>query len=187
VEAATLIFLSSYTLEVLPMNWYGLALILLAFVILIVDLNVTNHGLPTIGGIVALTLGVLLLFDVTAPYFWALLIVFMTVVILVGILFARALGDVLKDRGKPATTGVEGMVGEVGVVTEPVRANSSGWIFVHGERWRAIAAIAPEDAHKQDQEQAIGVGQRVQVVGFRDGKVIVLPFGSPTSGRLPKS
>ena len=79
-------------------------------------------------------------------------------------------------RERPVKTGTEGMIGEVGIVREPVRSSSPGWVMVHGERWRAIAAIAPEDAHKRDHEQVIRAGNRVQVVGLRDGKVVVLPF-----------
>ncbi|HZB83099.1 MAG TPA: NfeD family protein [Rubrobacteraceae bacterium] len=158
------------------MSWFGFALILLAFVLLVVDLMVANHGLPTVGGLVALVLGVLMLFDVTGPYLWVLLIAVVAVAILMGIFLMGALGEVRAAKERPATTGVEGMIGEVGVVKEAVGASYPGWVFVHGEWWRAIAAIAPEDAHKRGREQVIGVGRKVQVVGFADGNVAVVPF-----------
>ena len=167
---------SSYALEVLPVSWVGLALIFVAFLFLVLDLHVTNHGLPTVGGLVTLVLGVLLLFDVTGPYLWVLMAIFGTVAVLIGVFFAGALREVLAVKEEPVTTGVEGMIGEVGVVKEPVRADYPGWVFVHGEWWQAVVAVAPEDAHKQDREQVIGVGRRVQVVGFRDGKVAVVPL-----------
>lgn len=163
---------------VLPVNWFGVTLILLAFVLLMVDLNVTNHGLPTVGGLGALVLGVLILFDVSGPYLWVLLVILGVIAVLTGMLFMGALREVLAARERPVTTGVEGMIGEVGIVKEPVGTGFPGWVFVHGEWWRAVAAIAPEDAHKQDRERVIGVGCRVQVVGFRDGEVVVMPFGS---------
>ncbi len=73
-------------------------------------------------------------------------------------------------------TGVEGMIGEVGDVVETVGTEPSGWVFVHGERWRAVLAVAPEDAYEQeDQERIIEAGEKVQVVGLRDGKVVVMP------------
>ena len=159
------------------MSWFGLALILLAFVLLVVDLMVANHGLPTVGGLVALVLGVLMLFDVTGPYLWVLLITVVAIAIVMGMFLVGALGEVRAAKERPATTGIEGMIGEVGVVKKAVGASYPGWVFVHGEWWRAIAAIAPEDAHERDREQeVIGVGRRVQVVGFRDGKVAVVPF-----------
>ena len=52
---------------VLPENWFGVALVLLALALLMVDLKVTNHGLPTVGGLGALVLGVLILFDFLPP------------------------------------------------------------------------------------------------------------------------
>jgi hypothetical protein len=61
-------------------------------------------------------------------------------------------------------------------------------VFVHGERWRAVPAVAPEDAYEQeDQERIIEAGEKVQVVGLRDGKVVVMPveaarFEHPSEG-----
>ncbi len=173
--------LSSYeAFQVLPGNSAGVALVLLAFVLLVVDLNVTNHGLPTAAGLVALVLGVLMLFSTMGPYLWALLIALVAVVILVGVLFVGALSKVHAAKERPVATGVEGMIGEVGVVKEPVGVSSPGWIFVHGERWQAMAAIAPEDAYGQDHEQVIRVGRKVLVVGLQDGKVTVVLF-EPTA------
>ena len=173
--------LSSYdALQVLPGDSVGVALVLLAFVLLVVDLKVTNHGLPTAGGLVALVLGVLMLFNTMAPYLWALLIALVAVAILVGVLFVGALSKVRAAKERPVATGVEGMIGEVGVVKEPVGVSSPGWIFVHGEWWQAIAAIAPEDAYEQDHEQVIKVGCKVLVVGFQDGKATVVLF-EPTA------
>ena len=169
--------LSSYALQVLPVGWLGVALILLAFVLFVLDLKVTNHGLPTIGGMAALILGGLTLFDASSPYFPISLITLVAVAILMGgVLFVGVLSEVPAAKRRPVTTGVEGMIGDVGVVREPIGVSHPGWVFVHGEWWQAIAAIAPEDAYKRDRGQTIGVGRRVQVVGLRDGKVVVIPL-----------
>ena len=61
-----------------------------------------------------------------------------------GVLFG-VLGTLRGLRGRPALTGKEGMIGEVGTVRSPVGVNSSGWVFVHGELWRAVLAFAPEE------------------------------------------
>jgi len=160
---------------------------LLAFVLFAVDLKATNHGLPTIGGITVLVLGSLMLFDVIAPYSWILSATFVVVAILTGVLFVVALSEVCAAKGRPVTTGLEGMIGEVGVVKRLVGTSFPGWVFVHGEWWRAIVAVAPEDAHKQEHERVIGVGDTVQVVGLRDGKVVVIPFEPVHSSIRPKS
>lgn len=179
--------LSSYTFQDLSMSGFGAVLVLLGLVLFLVDLKVTNHGLPTIGGIGALILGGLTLFSPTSPYFWASLVTFSAVALLMGvILFVGVLREVPAARARPVVTGVEGMIGEVGVVTERVGGNSPGWVFVHGERWQAFAAVAPEDAH-QDRDRTIGVGHRVQVVGFRDGKVVVLPLDAAALEHPPRS
>jgi membrane-bound serine protease (ClpP class) len=183
-----MIIASYYALRVLPEDSLaGLTLIFLAFVLAVVDLMVTNHGLPTLAGLVALILGVLLLFNTLAPFLWALPIPLTAVAILVGVLFVGALSKVRAAKQRPVVTGVEGMIGEVGIVKEPVGVSSPGWIFVHGEWWRAIAAIAPEDAYEQDHEQVIKAGCKVLVVGFQDGKATVVLFEPPALEYSTKS
>jgi len=175
------LILSSYA--VLAVDWTGVALVLLAFALFVLDLKVTNHGLPTVGGVAALVLGILVIFSATSLSLWVLLIILVAVAVFVGILFAGTLSKVLAAKEEPVSTGMEGMIGEVGVVKEPVGTGFPGWVFVHGELWRAIAAVAPEDTHKREHKRVIGIGHRVQVVGFRDGKIMVLPFEPVTCER----
>ncbi len=81
-------------------------------------------------------------------------------------------------------TGKEGMIGEVGTVRSPVGLESSGWVFVHGERWRAVLAFAPEGADPRDPEVVVEVGRKVTVIGFGDGGVVqVVPIGLPGRDR----
>ena len=175
--------LSPYALQAFPGSWSGVALILLAFVLLVVDLHVTNHGLPTVGGLVALALGVLMLFGTMAPYLWVLLVAVAAVASLLGVLFVGALSEVRAAKERPPTTGVEGMVGEVGVVKVPIGSSSPGWVFVHGEWWRATLALPPEDdAYKEASERVIDIGRRVLVVGLQGGKVAVVPFEAAALG-----
>jgi membrane-bound serine protease (ClpP class) len=174
------VVLSLYALQIQAVNWAGTALIILAFVFLAVDLVVTNHGLPTVVAVVALLLGIVTLFDATATYSLVSLVVLVSLSILIGVFFTGSWSEARVARRRPATTGLEGMIGEVGVVREPVGSDSPGWVAVHGELWRATVAIAPEDLYEPDREQTLGVGHRVQVVDFRDGEVVVLPF-EPTA------
>ena len=51
-------------------------------------------------------------------------------------------------------------------------AESAGWVFVHGERWRAVLASAPEEADLRDGEPTVGVGRKVTVVGFGEGATV---------------
>jgi membrane-bound ClpP family serine protease len=76
------------------------------------------------------------------------------------------------------------MIGEVGTVRSPVGLNSSGWIFVHGELWRAMLAFAPEETDPSGGEPMIGVGSKVSEVSFAEGGVVqVVPIDLPGRGR----
>jgi membrane-bound serine protease (ClpP class) len=154
----------------------GVILILVGIVLFIVDLSVTNHGLPTAGGIVTLLAGGLALLGAGVPYSGVLLGAIVVVAMLMGGVLFGVLGSLRSLRGKPAITGKEGMIGEVGTVRSPVGVESTGWIFVHGERWRAVLAFAPEETDPRDAEPMIDVGSKVTVLGFgEEGTVQVVP------------
>jgi membrane-bound ClpP family serine protease len=113
----------------------GVILILVGIGLFIVDLNVTNHGLLTAGGIVTLLAGGLVLLWAGVPYTGVLLGAVVVVAMLMGGVLFGILGSLRASKGSPALTGKEGMIGEVGTVRSPVGVNSSGWVFVHGELW----------------------------------------------------
>jgi membrane-bound serine protease (ClpP class) len=162
----------------------GVLLILIGIALFTVDLIVTNHGLPTAGGIVTLLAGGLSILGAGVPYSGVLLGAVVVVAMLMGGVLFGVLGSLRASKGRPALTGKEGMIGEVGTVRSPVGVNSSGWIFVHGELWRALLAFAPEEADPREGEPMVGVGRRVRVVGFgEEGVVQVVPIELPGSGR----
>jgi membrane-bound serine protease (ClpP class) len=162
----------------------GAILILVGISLFVVDLSVTNHGLLTAGGIVTLLAGGLALFGAGVPYSGVLLGAVVVVAMLMGGVLFGVLGTLRAFKGRPALTGKEGMVGEVGTVRSPVGVDSSGWIFVHGERWRAVLAFAPHETGPRDGEPLIGEGRKVRVVGFNEeGEVQVVPIEPPGRGR----
>ena len=157
---------------------------LVGLALFLVDLNVTNHGLPTAGAILALLAGGLVLLGAGVPYSGVLLGAIVVISMLMGGVFFGILGSLRGLRGRPAITGKEGMIGEVGTVRSPVGVNSEGWVFVHGERWRAVLAFAPEETDPGHGEAVVAVGRKVAVVGFGDGSVVqVVPVGGPHSHR----
>jgi membrane-bound serine protease (ClpP class) len=154
----------------------GVILILVGIALFIVDLSVTNHGLPTAGGIFTLLAGGLAFLGAGVPYSGVLLGTLVVVAMLMGGVLFGVLGSLRALKGRPALTGKEGMIGEVGTVRSPLGVNSSGWVFVHGERWRAVLAFAPEKTDPRDAEPMIDVGSKVRVVGFgEEGAVQVIP------------
>ena len=162
----------------------GALLILVGILLFVVDLHVIGHGLLTAGGIVTLLVGGLLLLWAGVPYSGVLLGALAVVAVLMGGVLLGLLGSLRTLGRRPALTGKEGMVGEVGTLRSPVGVHSEGWVFVHGERWRAVLAFAPEETDPQDGEPTIGQGRKVRVVGFGEGGVMqVVPIQLPGSGR----
>jgi membrane-bound serine protease (ClpP class) len=155
----------------------GALLLLIGLVLFVVDLSVTNHGLPTAGGIVTLLTGGLVLLWAGVPYAGVLLGAVVIVAMLMGGVLLGALGSSRGLGGRPALTGKEGMIGEVGTVRSRVGVNSEGWVFVHGELWQAVLAFAPEETTSRESEPIIEVGRKVSVVGFgEEGTVQVIPL-----------
>src|ERR671917_1195645 len=162
----------------------GVILILIGIVLFIVDLSVTNHGLLIAGGIVTLLAGGLVLLGAGVPYAGVLLGAVVVAATLMGGVLFGILGSLRLRGRKPALTGKEGMIGEVGTVRSPVGVSSEGWVFVHGELWRAALAFAPEEADSRDGEPIIGEGSKVSVMGFGEGGVVqVVPIELPGRGR----
>ncbi len=158
----------------------GTILILVGLVLFIVDLHLSSHGLLTAGGIVTLLAGGLALLWAGVPYAGVLLGALVVVSILMGGVLFGVLGSLRALKRRPALTGKEGMIGEVGTVRSPVGVNSEGWVFVHGERWRAVLAFAPEESDPRGGEPIMEVGRKVTVVGFSEGGVVqVVPIGLP--------
>jgi membrane-bound serine protease (ClpP class) len=159
----------------------GVVLVLIGLALFLVDLSVANHGLLTAGGILAFLGGGLALLAAGVPYAGVLLSALGVVAVLMGgVVLFGILGSSRALRGRPAMTGREGMVGEVGTVKSPVGLESEGWVFVHGERWRAVLAFAPEGAGSGDGRAVVGVGRKVVVVGFGEGGVVqVVPIELP--------
>jgi membrane-bound ClpP family serine protease len=162
----------------------GVVLVVVGLALFLVDLSVTNHGLPTAGAILALLAGGLVLLGAGVPYSGVLLGAVVVVSVLMGGVLFGILGSLRGLRGRPALTGKEGMIGEFGTVRSPVGVEPEGWVFVHGERWRAVLAFAPEETDPRDRDAVVEVGRKVVVVGFADGGVVqVVPVELPDRRR----
>ena len=155
----------------------GVVLVVIGLALFIVDVSVTNHGLLTAGAILTLLAGGLVLLVAGVPYAGVLLGALGVAAVLMGGVLFGVLGSSRALRGRPAITGKEGMIGEVGTVRSPIGLESEGWVFVHGERWRAVLAFAPEGAGNRGAAPVIEAGRKVVVLGFGDGGVVeVVPF-----------
>jgi membrane-bound serine protease (ClpP class) len=147
------LILAFFAFQSLPINWAGLLLILFGLALLVVEIKVASHGILTIGGIVAMLLGSLMLYDVPAS--GGLRISWFVMVPTVGATAALVIVAVsagLWALYRRPTTGVAGMVGQTCVVRTPL--DPEGQVQVEGELWRAVAQDGPVPA-----------GERVQILG----------------------
>jgi membrane-bound serine protease (ClpP class) len=131
--------LALYAMQTLPVNWAGLLLILFAIVLFLLEIKVTSFGILTIGGIVAMFLGSVMLFRKPETIFEPAVRISLQAVIIATLataaFFALAVGLVVKAHRHIATTGREGMIGELG--TALTSLNPDGRVLVHGEIWQA--------------------------------------------------
>jgi membrane-bound serine protease (ClpP class) len=126
--------------QVIPVNWAGVLLILLAIGLFAAEVKVQSYGLLTVGGLVAMILGAMMLVDSPLPELrvnvWRLAPIVLAFAGFV-ILLVRL---VIQAQRRRATTGVEGMVGLAGRADTDLDAGAEGWVIVQGERWRATAS-----------------------------------------------
>ena len=132
------ILLAAFALNLLPTRFAALALIVGAFVLFALEAKFASHGVLTVGGIVLLTLGALLLVDAPIPEMRVHLLTALAVSIPLGVITAFLMSIALKARRNKVVTGAQGLVGERGVAQTALAP--AGKVFVHGELWDAVAS-----------------------------------------------
>jgi membrane-bound serine protease (ClpP class) len=140
VAGGICLLLAFFAFQVLPINYAGAALILFGIALLILELKVPSFGLLGIGGILSLVLGSMMLIDSPLPELqigWRV-IAPVTIAISGILLFLVRLA--VRAQLAPATTGPDGMVGEVGTAVSSIEPGGVGRVQAHGEIWTATAA-----------------------------------------------
>ncbi|HET9480432.1 MAG TPA: nodulation protein NfeD [Candidatus Polarisedimenticolia bacterium] len=134
---ALVLFLIS--LQVLPVNILGVLLIVLSVALFVLEIKFTSYGLLTLGGVVSLTMGFLLLFDIEGmPSLRIQLSFILPTSITVGLVMLAVTTVAVRAQRTRVVTGIEGMLGEVGeAVTDIAVEGSAGRVLVHGEYWNA--------------------------------------------------
>lgn len=131
------LILAFFAFRTLPVNYAGVLLILLGVFLFVAEIKVASYGLLTIGGLVSLTLGSIMLFESPIPALRASLTVIIPTVLLTAAFFVFVVTMALKAHLAKPATGAEGLVGEIGVAQ--TRLSPEGKVFVHGEIWNAYA------------------------------------------------
>jgi membrane-bound serine protease (ClpP class) len=130
-----------FGLQILPISWAGLLLILLAAAFFAAELFVTSHGALALAGAAAFVVGSLMLFDPAGESYQVSIWVALAVGATMALMVALAVAKVVQVRRSSVVTGQEELIGEVGVVRQTLEPE--GLVFVHGELWRARTAGAP--------------------------------------------
>jgi membrane-bound serine protease (ClpP class) len=155
------LLLAFFALQMLPVNYAGLLLILFGLMLLALEIKVTSYGLLTVGGLASLVFGSMILMDSPIPELQLSLRVVLPVVLgFVGIaVFLVRLG--VASQRQQAVTGAAGMIGEAGQAITAIGPEAPGRVATHGEIWQAIS------------DDSIPEGARVRVTRVDGLRVVV--------------
>ena len=159
VVGSVSLILALYAMQTLPINYAGLLLIVLGVILMIAEVNVMSYGLLAISGAISIFLGSIMLIDSEDP---AMQISKMVLYPTLGTTFLFSLGSIyLAKRAQQlaTSTGIEGLLGEVGIVKETL--SLEGRVLIHGEMWKA------------ESDTVISVGEKVSVEAVKGLKIKV--------------
>jgi membrane-bound serine protease (ClpP class) len=155
VVGAVALLLALFAFQALPVNYVGVLLILLGLILFILEIKVASYGMLSVGAIVALTMGSLMLIDSADPVMRISLAVIAATVASCTAFILFCLWFVTRSQQRQIVSGREGMLGEPGLALTAVHA--TGRVLVHGEYWDACA----------DEPVAAGADIEVVEVGER--------------------
>ena len=161
------LLLAIFSFQILPINYVGLLLIVLAIAMFILEVKVHTFGALSIGGIVAMVIGSMMLINSPVPELRPSLRLIIPVAIGISVVCIFLVTLVVRAHARPAMTGREGMVGEIG--TAQTDLEPEGKVFVHGELWDAVS------------DRPVPKGGRVAVVEVEKNLKIKV-----TRGRSPR-
>ncbi|RQR40667.1 nodulation protein NfeD [Burkholderia sp. Bp9142] len=176
VAGTICLLIGLFAMQLLPISYAGLALVLLGLGCLVAEAFLPTFGVLGFGGIVAFTIGALMLIDTDVPGYGIPWPVIASLGLGGGLLVAGVSSVALRARRRPVVTGAEAMVGSIGEVLDDglhpdqplgaadVAPSAGGWALVHGERWR-VASSAP-----------LAAGCRVRVTGRHGLLLTVAPL-----------
>jgi membrane-bound serine protease (ClpP class) len=163
VLGAISLILALFAFNMLPVNWAGAALIILAIVLFVLEATITSHGILAIGGILAMIAGGLMLVEGPIPQLRIRLSTTLAVAFPVAVITIVLVRLVYLSHGRKSIVGEEGMIGEEGVAKTDI--HQEGKVLVHGEYWSASS------------DRPIPTGAHVRVVRVHGLKVEVEEMG----------
>jgi membrane-bound serine protease (ClpP class) len=159
ILGAILALLGLSAISVLPINWLGAALLLLAFTLFVLEAKFATHGILGAGGALAMVLGAVMLIDSPLPEMRIHLSTAIALALPFSLITMVLLSLVVRARRSKVVTGVEGMIGEIGTALTPLAPD--GKVFVRGEYWNAISSVR------------VAAGEHVRVTAIDKLKLMV--------------
>jgi membrane-bound serine protease (ClpP class) len=146
----------------LPINWLGAALLLLAFTFFVLEAKFASHGILALGGSAAMILGAVILINSPLPEMRIHLSTAIAVTLPFALITVFLVSLVVRARSAKVVTGREGMIGEIGVAIGDLAP--AGRVFVRGEYWNAVAT------------SQLKAGERVRVTAIDHLNLTVEPM-----------
>lgn len=155
------LLLAFYAFQTLPVNYAGLLLIILAIILFILEVKIISHGVLTIGGIVAMTIGSLMLFESPAPFMKLSLAVILPAVVMTTLFFTILIGLAYKAYKRKPITGAEGLLGSYGIADTDI-TREGGRVTIHGEIWSSYSEDAIDKGKRIIVEEVSGLKLKVK-------------------------
>ncbi len=146
--------------QVMPISWGAVSLIAIAFLMFLLEIKITSFGMLTLGGLVLLILGGMMLTDTPLGEWQVSRSFLFTFVLVIGVIVGMVLYLVIRTHRRKPMTGTEGMVGQLGWAESNLTENEMGWVFVDGSLWQARSSVP------------IQKGQRIRVKRVSEGMIL---------------
>jgi membrane-bound serine protease (ClpP class) len=130
--------LAGYSLQMLPVNYAGLALIILAIILFIVEIKVVSYGMLSVGGIISFVIGSIMLIDSPYEFMEISLSIIITSAVLTALFFLVVIGLGLKAQKKAVSSGTEPLIHQTAISLNDF-IKGKGKIKVSGETWNAVS------------------------------------------------
>ncbi len=166
VVGAIMVLMGLSALSVLPINWAGVALLILAFALFVLEAKLASHGVLGIGGTVAMVLGAVLLIDSPVPEMRVRLSTAIALAIPFALITIVLVSLVIRARANKVITGASGMLDSIGIAHTALAP--AGKVFLNGEYWDAVSS------------ETVAAGERVRVTRIDGLRLEVEPVEQRT-------
>ena len=165
------LLLALYSFQMLPINYAGMALILLGVALMVGEAFAPSFGMLGIGGVIAFVFGSIILMDTQIPGFGIDISVIITFAITSALIFVFVIGLAVKARRRPVVSGLEELIGDTAIVMADFEHR--GRVSIHSESWNAISNVPLHE------------GQQVRVIGIKGLTLEVEPLNETTEEEEP--